>query len=51
VSTTALETVRHVIRPEGVRLHTRAKVVTGRWPQDGTDPGHHRGNVQFPTAV
>src|SRR3954467_1209108 len=41
----------HIHGPEGVRFYTRAKVVTTRWPQDATDPGHHGGHMHFPTAV
>jgi malonate-semialdehyde dehydrogenase (acetylating)/methylmalonate-semialdehyde dehydrogenase len=41
----------HIHGPEGVRFYTRAKAVTTRWPQDATDPTHHRGHMHFPTAV
>jgi malonate-semialdehyde dehydrogenase (acetylating)/methylmalonate-semialdehyde dehydrogenase len=41
----------HIHGPEGVKFYTRAKVVTTRWPEDATDPAHHRGHMHFPTAV
>jgi malonate-semialdehyde dehydrogenase (acetylating)/methylmalonate-semialdehyde dehydrogenase len=41
----------HIHGPEGVKFYTRGKVVTTRWPQDATDPAHHRGHMHFPTAV
>jgi len=41
----------HVHGPEGVKFYTRGKVVTTRWPEDATDPSHHRGHMHFPTAV
>jgi malonate-semialdehyde dehydrogenase (acetylating)/methylmalonate-semialdehyde dehydrogenase len=41
----------HVHGPEGVKFYTRAKAVTTRWPEDATDPSHHRGHMHFPTAV
>jgi malonate-semialdehyde dehydrogenase (acetylating)/methylmalonate-semialdehyde dehydrogenase len=41
----------HVHGPEGIRLYTRGKVVTTRWPEDARDPAHHRGHMHFPTAV
>jgi len=42
---------RHVHGPEGIQFYTRGKVVTSRWPEDATDPSHHRGHMHFPTAV
>jgi malonate-semialdehyde dehydrogenase (acetylating) / methylmalonate-semialdehyde dehydrogenase len=41
----------HIHGPEGMRFYTRAKAVTTRWPEDATDPTHHRGHMHFPTAV
>src|SRR3954469_17015561 len=41
----------HIPGPGGVRFYPRAKVVTTRWPQDATDPGHHGGHMHLPTAV
>jgi malonate-semialdehyde dehydrogenase (acetylating)/methylmalonate-semialdehyde dehydrogenase len=41
----------HIHGPEGVKFYTRAKAVTTRWPEDATDPSHHRGHMHFPTAV
>jgi malonate-semialdehyde dehydrogenase (acetylating)/methylmalonate-semialdehyde dehydrogenase len=42
---------KHVHGPEGIQFYTRGKVVTSRWPEDATDPSHHRGHMHFPTAV
>jgi malonate-semialdehyde dehydrogenase (acetylating) / methylmalonate-semialdehyde dehydrogenase len=41
----------HIHGPEGVAFYTRAKVVTGRWPEEAADASHHRGHMHFPTAV
>jgi malonate-semialdehyde dehydrogenase (acetylating) / methylmalonate-semialdehyde dehydrogenase len=41
----------HIHGPEGVKFYTRAKAVTTRWPEDATDPTHHRGHMHFPTAA